>query len=59
MKAWVLPNREDTIKETKHLINSADDNEDGRLSFDEIVDHYSTFVGSTATDHGMALREEL
>jgi len=59
MKAWVLPDREDTVKETKHLIASADDNEDGRLSFDEIVDHYATFVGSTATDHGQALRDEL
>lgn len=59
MRAWVLPDREDTIVETKHLIKSADDNEDGRLSFDEIVDHFATFVGSTATDHGQALRDEL
>ena len=59
MKAWVLPNRDDTLKETKHLIADADDNEDGRLSFDEVVDHFHTFVGSTATDHGQALRDEL
>ncbi|XP_066928056.1 calumenin-A-like [Clytia hemisphaerica] len=59
MKAWVLPNRDDTLKETKHLIADADDNEDGRLSFDEVVDHFQTFVGSTATDHGQALRDEL
>lgn len=59
MRVWVLPNRDDTVKETKHLIQSADDNEDGSLSFDEIVDHYSLFVGSTATDHGQALRDEL
>lgn len=59
MKVWVLPDRDDVIKETKHLIASADDSEDGKLSFDEIVDHFQLFVGSTATDHGQALREEL
>ena len=59
MRAWVLPNRDEVIKETKHLIASADDSEDGSLSFDEAVDHFQLFVGSTATDHGQALRDEL
>lgn len=59
IRAWVLPDREDSVKESKHLISSADDNEDRKLSVEEILDHYSLFVGSTATDHGRALRNEL
>lgn len=59
VKKWVLPNRQDTLDEAKHLISSSDDDENGSLSYEEILDHYSLFVGSTATDHGKALREEL
>lgn len=59
VKEWVLPNRQDSVTEAKHLISSADDNENGSLSTEEVLDHYSLFVGSTATDHGKALREEL
>lgn len=59
MRAWVLPNKNDTIVEANHLIKDADDSGDGKLSTKEILDHYHLFVGSTATDHGRALREDL
>lgn len=31
---------------------SADDDHDGHLSFEEILDHHDVFVGSEATDYG-------
>jgi len=59
MKEWILPRRQDTIDEANHLITAADDNEDKKLNMEEIIDHHELFVGSTATDHGRALRSEL
>lgn len=41
--------------EANHLIVSSDDNQDGKLSVDEIVDHHDIFVGSEATDFGQQL----
>lgn len=35
-----------------HLFDSADDNHDGQLSFEEILHHHDVFVGSEATDYG-------
>lgn len=42
-------------EEARHLISSADNNKDSKLSEDEIVEHHETFVGSEATDYGRAL----
>lgn len=35
-----------------HLFAGADDDLDGILSLDEILDHHDLFVGSEATDYG-------
>eukprot|EP00794_Sanderia_malayensis_P018019 gene18019-19823_t len=44
--------------ETKHLIDIADDNKDGKLSSDEIISNHMVFVGSVATQHGQVLHDE-
>lgn len=38
--------------EVTHLFAGSDDDNNGDLSFDEIVDHHDLFVGSEATDYG-------
>lgn len=53
IKHWLIPdNQEIAASEVKHLFASADDSEDGVLSFDEILDHHDVFVGSEVTDYG-------
>ncbi|GIY39875.1 calumenin [Caerostris extrusa] len=44
--------------EVAHLIKSSDTDEDGKLSIQEIVDHYDIFVGSEATDFGEQLQHQ-
>lgn len=47
VKAWIVPedfNRAE--QEARHLIQLADDNKDGQLQEDEMVNHYQVFVGS-------------
>lgn len=39
-------------EEVDHLFAASDDDGDNILSFQEIVDHHETFVGSEATDYG-------
>lgn len=51
--SWVVPSNEDVAEdEVDHLFVSADENHDNRLSYQEIIDNYDTFVGSEATDYG-------
>lgn len=57
VRDWVLPERGESLEETKHLIDGTDENADGRLSVDEILLHWDLFVGSKATDHGETLRK--
>uniref|UniRef100_A0A1B0CHJ2 EF-hand domain-containing protein n=1 Tax=Lutzomyia longipalpis TaxID=7200 RepID=A0A1B0CHJ2_LUTLO len=38
--------------EVQHLFASSDDDHDDRLSYEEIISNYDTFVGSEATDYG-------
>lgn len=63
MKQWILPETDHmmALEESKHLIQSADENKDGKLSEEEIAQHHEVFVGSEATDYGRALpkHEEL
>lgn len=62
IKEWVMPNNYDHVDaEAKHLINHADEDKDGILSKEEILNKYDVFVGSQATDFGDALsrHEEL
>ena len=44
--------RETAASEVSHLFAAADDNEDGVLSFDEVLIHHDVFVGSEVTDYG-------
>lgn len=37
----------------QHLFESADDDQNDLLSFDEILSHHDVFVGSEAADHDM------
>jgi len=56
VKNWIIPEDYDhTIAEAKHLIRESDENGDGHLSKEEILDKYDVFVGSQATDFGEAL----
>jgi hypothetical protein len=44
--------REISDDEVSHLFAASDDDQDDQLSYDEILDHHETFVGSEATDYG-------
>lgn len=44
-------------EESEHLMGDTDDDKDGELSYDEIVNHYDTWVGSEATNFGDHLEE--
>ncbi|VDK44536.1 unnamed protein product [Anisakis simplex] len=58
MRDWIMPVGFDHAEaEAKHLIGIADDNKDGKLSMEEILEHYDTFVGSQATDYGEQLQK--
>lgn len=51
--SWVVPSNEEIAgEEVDHLFETSDDDQDGILSFDEVVAHHDTFVGSEATDYG-------
>ncbi|XP_046990151.1 reticulocalbin-2 [Schistocerca americana] len=51
--SWVVPSDEEIAEdEVSHLFAESDDNEDGILSFDEVINHHETFVGSEVTDYG-------
>lgn len=53
---WINPQEYDhTHAEAKHLLSEADEDKDGVLSKDEIMDKYDVFVGSQVTDFGEAL----
>ena len=56
VKEWILPADFDHSEaESKHLINEADVDHDGRLTKQEVLDKYDLFVGSQATDFGEAI----
>ncbi|KAL7071023.1 hypothetical protein ACQ4LE_009976 [Meloidogyne hapla] len=53
LRAWLVPDLRQTAKqEADHLIESADDDKDGKLSIDEVVKAYKIFVGSEVTNYG-------
>lgn len=56
VKDWILPDDYNHAEaEAKHLIYESDDDKDGELSVEEILNHHEKFVGSQATDWGEAL----
>lgn len=55
---WILPKDFDqSLSEAQHLIHEADSDKDGKLSKKEVLENYSVFVSSTATNHGADLYE--
>jgi len=58
MREWIMPlNFDHAEAEAKHLVGIADDDKDGKLSPEEVIAHYDTFVGSQATDYGEQLHK--
>jgi Ca2+-binding EF-hand superfamily protein len=58
MRDWIMPVGFDHAEaEAKHLVGIADEDNDGKLSIDEVLTHYDTFVGSQATDYGEQLQK--
>lgn len=56
IKLWIMPDDYNHAEaEAKHLIYESDDDKDGELSKEEILEHHDKFVGSQATDWGEAL----
>jgi len=54
---WLSPdNTEIAIDEAEHLIDMCDEDEDERLTPDEIVDNHDLWVDSDATEYGAQLR---
>ncbi|CAH1393832.1 unnamed protein product [Nezara viridula] len=56
VKDWIVPQGFDHADaEARHLIFEADENQDQKLTEEEIIDKYDVFVGSQATDFGEVL----
>lgn len=56
VKHWIMPDDYDNSEaESKHLMLEADEDKDGKLSKEEILEKYDIFVGSQATEFGEAL----
>lgn len=54
---WIIPDNQDMAEqEAEHLLITSDDNNDDKLSVDEILHHHDLFVGSEATDFGEKLK---
>lgn len=57
---WIMPTDLDkSLNEAQHLVHEADENKDGKLTREEILNNYSVFVASTATNYGSDIHEEL
>lgn len=55
---WIIPDNQDMAEqEAEHLMMSADDDNDDKLSVNEIVNHHDLFVGSEATNFGDKLND--
>lgn len=56
VRSWIVPKDYDHAEsEAKHLLFEADENEDEKLTKEEVLEKYDLFVGSQATDFGEAL----
>lgn len=56
---WIMPTDYDPVEaEAKHLIYHADDDKDGKLQENEVLEHHSLFVGSQALNYGRKLGHE-
>jgi len=53
---WIHPKEYDTHQaEAEHLVREADSNDDMKLTMEEVLENYSIFVSSQATDFGQDL----
>ena len=61
VQQWIRPDGRTPLDfATDHLLHSSDQDRDGRLSIQEVVDNYHTFFKSQATDWGqLLLHDEL
>ena len=62
VRAWLIPVQYDYARgEAEFLVKVSDGNSDGVLSKEEILENYTHFTGSQATDYGKAItrHEEL
>jgi len=60
VKRWIFPPEEDYLTgEATHLIKEADANGDGKLTKEEMLEKYDSFIGSQVTDYGELLKDEL
>jgi len=50
MKNWLFPDDDFSTEEPKTLIKEADDNKDGKLSMDEIMNNYKVFIEDEPED---------
>ena len=51
--SWIIPNsNEIASEEAEHLISACDDNKDGKLTLNEIVNNYDIFLESEITEYG-------
>jgi len=51
--AWIIPSNEEIANdEVDHLFSGSDEDVDGKLSFEEVLNNHDLFVGSEATDYG-------
>lgn len=56
--SWIIPDQNEiATDEAEHLINACDDNKDGKLTIDEIVNNYDVFLESEITEYGDKLKE--
>ena len=60
VRTWMIPDYEGAAEdEADHLIEESDLDGDGKLLRQEILDKYELWVGSSATNYGRSLHEEL
>lgn len=60
VKTWMIPDYDGAAEdEARHLIEHSDLDGDGKLLRQEILDKHELWVGSTVTDFGNLLHQEL
>merc|ERR1712025_990809 len=51
--AWIIPSNEEiSTDEVEHLFSGADEDGNGQLTFEEVLNNHDLFVGSGATEYG-------
>lgn len=59
LNLWIqIDNGEIAVDEAMHLLDTADRDEDGKLSIDEVIEAMEDFIESDATEYGQMLRHD-